>query len=47
MELVDGQTLDRLIPAGGLPLARFFEIAVDLADALHGGAPEAASRTAI
>jgi len=35
MELVDGQTLDRLIPAGGLPLAQFFDIAVALADALQ------------
>ena len=35
MELVDGQTLDRLIPAAGLPLAQFFDIAVALADALQ------------
>src|SRR5690242_6844954 len=34
MELVEGQTLDLLIPSGGLPLPRFFEIAVPLADAL-------------
>ena len=35
MELVDGLTLDRLIPAGGVPLAQFFDIAVALADALQ------------
>jgi TolB-like protein/Flp pilus assembly protein TadD len=34
MELVEGQTLDLAIPAGGLPLARFFELAVPMADAL-------------
>jgi TolB-like protein len=34
MELVEGETLDTLIAAGGLPLSRFFEIAVPLADAL-------------
>jgi len=34
MELVEGHTLDLAIPAGGLPLSRFFEIAVPLADAL-------------
>ncbi len=34
MELVEGQTLDTLIAAGGLPLSRFFDIAVPLADAL-------------
>ncbi len=34
MELVEGHTLDLAIPANGLPLARFFEIAVPLADAL-------------
>ena len=34
MELVEGQTLDTLIAAGGLPLPRFFDIAVPLADAL-------------
>jgi serine/threonine protein kinase len=39
MEVVEGETLDRAIPARGLPLARLFEIAVALADALgaaHG-----------
>ncbi|MEO8188808.1 MAG: protein kinase [Acidobacteriota bacterium] len=34
MELVEGDTLDTAIGPGGLPLARFFEIAVPLADAL-------------
>ncbi len=34
MELVEGQTLDLAISTGSLPLSRFFEIAVPLADAL-------------
>lgn len=34
MELVDGQSLDRLIPEGGLPVERIVEIASALADAL-------------
>ena len=34
MELIEGVTLDQGIPAGGLSLARFFDIAVALADAL-------------
>ncbi|HKW26776.1 MAG TPA: serine/threonine-protein kinase, partial [Terriglobales bacterium] len=34
MELVEGQTLDRLIPAGGLALERMVEIAAALAEAL-------------
>lgn len=34
MELVEGQTLDRIIPEGGLPLEQFFEIAEPLADAV-------------
>lgn len=34
MELVEGQSLDRLIPEGGLPLARIVEIATALAAAL-------------
>ena len=34
MELVEGSTLDLAIPAGGLPLSRFSEIAIPLADAL-------------
>ncbi len=34
MELVEGQTLDRLIPAGGVSLARLLDVAVALADAL-------------
>jgi serine/threonine protein kinase len=39
MELVDGKTLDALIPAGGLPIDRLLAIAVPLADAVgaaHG-----------
>jgi TolB-like protein/Flp pilus assembly protein TadD len=34
MELIEGCTLDQGIPGGGLSLARFFDIAVALADAL-------------
>ncbi len=34
MELIEGQGLDALIPAGGLSLARFLDIAMPLADAL-------------
>ena len=34
MELVRGKTLSRIIPRSGLPAARFFEIAIPLADAL-------------
>jgi non-specific serine/threonine protein kinase len=34
MELVEGESLDRMIPPGGMPLAKVFEIAVPLADAL-------------
>jgi len=34
MELVEGQPLDALIPASGMPLARFLELALPLADAL-------------
>src|SRR5207249_9461833 len=34
MELVEGDSLDILIAPGGLPLSRFFEISVPLADAL-------------
>ena len=34
MELIEGCTLDQGIPDGGLSLARFFDIAVALADAL-------------
>ncbi len=34
MELVEGKTLGETIPVGGLPLDRFLEIAVPLADAL-------------
>jgi TolB-like protein/cytochrome c-type biogenesis protein CcmH/NrfG len=35
MELVEGQPLDALIPANGMPLARFLELALPLADALN------------
>jgi len=35
MELVDGQSLDRLIPTRGLPLERMLEIATAIADALR------------
>jgi serine/threonine protein kinase len=41
MEVVEGQTLDRLIPAGGIALDRFFDIAIALAERAGGGAPEA------
>ncbi len=34
MELVEGESLDRALPPGGLPLAKVFDIAVPLADAL-------------
>jgi len=34
MELVDGRTLDQLVAGKGLPMARFLEIALPLADAL-------------
>jgi serine/threonine protein kinase len=34
MELVDGMTLSALIPSGGLPLERFFELAIPLSEAL-------------
>ena len=34
MELVEGSTLDQVIPGGGLPPAQFFDIAIALADAL-------------
>jgi tetratricopeptide (TPR) repeat protein/TolB-like protein/predicted Ser/Thr protein kinase len=39
MELVEGRTLTQLIPQGGIPLDRMFDVAVPLADALaaaHG-----------
>ena len=39
MELVEGQTLDRVVTPGGLPLVRVLELAIPLADALvaaHG-----------
>ena len=34
MELVEGESLDTLIASGGLPLPRFYEIAIPLAEAL-------------
>ena len=34
MELIEGQSLDRLVSPGGLPLARVLDLAVPLADAL-------------
>ena len=34
MELVEGRTLDQLIPGGGMTLDRFFEVAIPLSDAL-------------
>src|SRR5690242_11000001 len=34
MELVEGQSLDRIVIPGGLPLARVLELAIPLADAL-------------
>ena len=34
MELVEGRTLDLVTPSGGLPLSKFFEIAMPMADAL-------------
>ena len=34
MQLVEGQSLDRVMPQGGFPLERFLEIATALADAL-------------
>ena len=34
MELVEGRTLDRAIPHGGVSLAQFFDVAIAMADAL-------------
>lgn len=34
MELVDGTTVDRLIPQGGVPLDTFFELAIAIVEAL-------------
>jgi TolB-like protein/Flp pilus assembly protein TadD len=34
MELVDGDSVDKLIPKGGLPLPKLFDIAIPMADAL-------------
>ena len=35
MELARGATLDKVVPDGGLPLPRFFELAVAMADAVN------------
>jgi tRNA A-37 threonylcarbamoyl transferase component Bud32 len=35
MELVEGRTLEQAVPVGGLPLAGFLTIAIQLADALN------------
>jgi Tol biopolymer transport system component len=34
MELVEGRTLSKVIPRGGLPLSRFFQLAIPLAEAV-------------
>jgi TolB-like protein/Flp pilus assembly protein TadD len=34
MELVEGDSLDKLIPAEGMPLAKLFDVAIPMADAL-------------
>ncbi len=34
MELVEGKTLTKVIPRGGLPLSRFFQIAIPLTEAV-------------
>jgi serine/threonine protein kinase len=34
MELVEGQSLDKMIPSGGLPLPAVFDIAIPMAEAL-------------
>src|SRR5258705_4202172 len=34
MELVEGQSLDRLVAPGGLPLAKLLDLAIPLSDAL-------------
>ena len=34
MELVEGKTLDALLPSGGFSLERFFDLATPIADAL-------------
>ena len=34
MELVEGKTLTKVIPRGGLPLPRFFRIAIPLSEAV-------------
>lgn len=37
MELVEGQSLDRRPPPGGLPPAQVFDVGIALADALAAG----------
>ncbi len=34
MELIEGRTLDRMIPEGGVSLAQFFDVSMAIADAL-------------
>ena len=34
MELIEGDTLDRIMTSGGMPLAKIFDIATRLSDAL-------------
>jgi non-specific serine/threonine protein kinase len=34
MELVEGESLDKILPPGGMPVSRVFDIAIPLADAL-------------
>ena len=34
MEMVDGESLDKILPPGGLPLAKLFDIAIPMAEAL-------------
>ena len=34
MERIEGESIDRLLPAGGLPLDKVFDIAIQIADAL-------------
>ena len=47
MELVDGRTLDELMPPGGMALERFLGMRIPLADARRRGASDAASCIAI
>jgi hypothetical protein len=45
MELIDGTTLDKVIPAGGLPSERAIALAVPMADALSYDEPVALKRS--